>query len=95
MSSLPTLVEDLASNNKSALSMIPGITTQIIGAGVGGLFEAYSLGFRFVWISAGCFTVIAAVCKFACSLLIAVEPNRSLVYKTPQLTRLRRRRFPC
>ncbi|KAH8594915.1 major facilitator superfamily domain-containing protein [Bisporella sp. PMI_857] len=59
-SSLPSLIGALASNNQSALLLVPDITPQIIGAGAGGLFEAYSIGFRFVWISAGCFTVIAA-----------------------------------
>jgi len=47
------------------LADIPGVTPQIIGAGVGGLFEAFSIGFRYVWIAAGCFTVVAAICKFS------------------------------
>jgi len=62
--SLPLLIGDLAANNLTGVATIPGITAEIIGAGVGGLFEAYSLGFRFVWVAAGCFTVIAAICKF-------------------------------
>jgi hypothetical protein len=62
-SSLPALIGDLAANNQTAIATVPGITPQIIGAGVGGLFEAYSLGFRFVWVAAGCFMVLAAVCK--------------------------------
>lgn len=63
-SSLPALISGLASNNQTALPVVPGVTPQIIGAGVGGLFEAYNIGFRFVWIAAGCFTVIATVCKY-------------------------------
>lgn len=58
------MIGDLAADNATALATVPGVTGQIIGAGVGGLYEAYSIGFRFVWIAAGCFTVIAAVCKF-------------------------------
>jgi hypothetical protein len=57
------VIGDLAANNATALATVPGVTAEIIGAGVGGLFEAYSLGFRFVWVAAGCFTVIAAFCK--------------------------------
>ena len=63
ISSLSSLIEALAANDQSAIPSIPGITPQIIRAGAGGLFEAYSIGFRFVWISAGCFTVVAVVCK--------------------------------
>ena len=66
--SLPALIGSLAANNQTALPLIPGVTPEIIGAGVGGLFEAYSIGFRFVWISAGCFTVIAAVRKLTPTL---------------------------
>lgn len=58
------MISELAANNATGLATVPGVTPQIIGAGVGGLYEAYSLGFRFVWVAAGCFTVIAAVCKF-------------------------------
>jgi hypothetical protein len=71
-SSLPALIGDLAANNQTAIATVPGITPQIIGAGVGGLFKAYSLGFRFVWVAAGCFMVLAAICKFnfsSCTLL--------------------------
>lgn len=71
-SSLPAVIGDLAANNATALAMVEGVTPEIIGAGVGGLFEAYSLGFRFVWVAAGCFTVIAAVCKFS---LRSLFPN--------------------
>ena len=62
--SLTALIDDLAADNQTALGSVPGITPQIIGAGVEGLREAYSLGFRFVWIAAGCFMVLATICKF-------------------------------
>ena len=68
--SLPALIGDLAANNQTALGSVPGITPQIIGAGVGGLREAYTQGFRFVWVAAGCFMLLAAICtlnlKFPC-----------------------------
>jgi hypothetical protein len=60
--SLPALIGDLAANNQTALGSVPGITPQIIGAGVGGLREAYNQGFRFVWVAAGCFMLLAAIC---------------------------------
>lgn len=61
--SLPAFIGALASSDNAALAGIPGVTPQIIGAGVGGLFEAFSIGFRYVWVAAGCFTVIAAIGK--------------------------------
>jgi hypothetical protein len=64
ISSLPAFIRDLTAQNSTGLMLIPGVTPQIIGAGAGGLLEAYSIGFRFVWVAAGCFTAIAAVCKF-------------------------------
>jgi hypothetical protein len=62
-SSLTAFIGDLAAQNTTALVTVPGVTPEIIGAGVGGLYEAYSLGFRFVWVAAACFTVLAAICK--------------------------------
>ncbi|KFY91333.1 hypothetical protein V500_04719 [Pseudogymnoascus sp. VKM F-4518 (FW-2643)] len=60
-SSLPDFITALNNQNTEALGKIPGVTGQVIGAGVGGLREAYTLGFRFIWVAAGCFTVAAAV----------------------------------
>ena len=73
-SSLTAFIGDLANQNTTALVTVPGVTPQIIGAGVGGLYEAYSLGFRFVWVAAGCFTVIAAVCEFHPVFLLTNYP---------------------
>ncbi|KFY39710.1 hypothetical protein V495_05775 [Pseudogymnoascus sp. VKM F-4514 (FW-929)] len=61
MSSLPDFITALNNQNTAALGKIPGVTGQIIGAGLGGLREAYTQGFRFIWVAAGCFTVAAAV----------------------------------
>jgi hypothetical protein len=60
---LGEFIGDLANNNSTALATVPGVTSQIIGAGVGGLFNAYALAFRYVWIAASCFAVAAVVCK--------------------------------
>jgi hypothetical protein len=59
--SLPEFIGDLTAQNIEGLFKIPGVTPDIVQAGAGGLLEAYSLGFRFVWVAAGCFTVVAAV----------------------------------
>ncbi|CZR66918.1 related to potential drug facilitator PEP5 [Phialocephala subalpina] len=63
-SSLPAFIGDLAAQNQTALMTVPGVSLEIIGAGVGGLFEAYSLGFRFVWVAAACFMVVATIAAF-------------------------------
>ncbi|KAG4444107.1 hypothetical protein IFR05_000460 [Cadophora sp. M221] len=68
-SSLPAFIGALASSDTAALGDIPGVTPEIIGAGVGGLFEAFSIGFRYVWVAAGCFTVVAAI-----SAIFLVDP---------------------
>lgn len=64
-SSLPAFIGDLASQNQTALMTVPGVNLEIIGAGVGGLFEAYSLGFRYVWVAAACFMVLAMIGRFS------------------------------
>src|SRR5690349_16295255 len=60
-SSLPDFIGALAAHNDAALTKIPGVTGQIIGAGVGGLKEAFMQGFRYIWVTAACFTVLAVV----------------------------------
>jgi len=76
---LPELIGGLASNNVTAIGLVPGVTPAIIGAGVGGLLEAYATGFRFVWISAGCFVVVAWICKFTKHTI------RTMCIKNPML----------
>jgi len=68
VSSLPDFIDALTHQDQAALGSIPGVTGQIIGAGVHGMFEAYTLSFRFIWVAAGCFPVAAAVGTFFCSL---------------------------
>ena len=60
---LPAFVGALASNNQKALIQIPGVTPQIIGAGVHALKTAYLHAFRYVWISAAVFTFVAVICR--------------------------------
>ena len=63
-SSLGALIGTLASGDTAALADIPGIKSDIIGAGFGALQDAYSIAFRWVWVAAACFSALAVVCKF-------------------------------
>ena len=67
--SLGDFITALNNQDVAALGAIPGVTGEVIGAGLGALREAYNLGFRFIWVAAGCFTVAAAVGMFTFSLL--------------------------
>jgi hypothetical protein len=62
-SSLPALIQGFSSRNTTALAAVSGATDKIIAAGLDGVKEAYVLGFRYVWVAAGCFTALAAICK--------------------------------
>lgn len=56
-----------------------GITPQIIGAGVGALFDAYALAFRYVWVAAGCFTVVAVICESCSSHFLILVRGHVLI----------------
>ena len=58
---LPEFIGALAENDVGALMKIPGVTPQIIGAGVKGLKTAYLLSLRYVWVTAGCLSLVAAI----------------------------------
>jgi hypothetical protein len=62
-SSLPQLIGALATENQTALASVPGITPNIIAAAAGGLFDAFGLAFRYVWVAAGSFASIAVIGK--------------------------------
>lgn len=61
--SLGDLIGALASQNNAALLAVPGISQDIIIAAVGALKSTYSVAFRWVWVAAGSFTVVAAIGK--------------------------------
>lgn len=58
-SSLGMFIGALSASNAKLLGQVPGVTPEIIGAGVAALKEAYSIGFRNVWIVAVAFTAVA------------------------------------
>ncbi|CAK7206933.1 hypothetical protein SEUCBS139899_009740 [Sporothrix eucalyptigena] len=59
--SLDDLITALANQDNAALATVPGISDDIIGAAVGALKSTYSVAFRWVWVAAGSFTVVAAI----------------------------------
>ena len=60
-SSLGPLIVSLTSGNSAAANRVPGATLDIIQAGGLAVQEAFVIAFRYVWISAGCFTLVALV----------------------------------
>lgn len=62
-SSLPALIRDLVAHVDISPEQVPGVTDEIILAGTAGMLDAYNLGFRFVWITAGVFSFCATARK--------------------------------
>lgn len=71
--SLKPLIEALATSNQTAVAEVPGVTPEMIGAGVHGLKLAYQASFRGVWIFAAAFSAAAFVAS--CFL---VDPKNEL-----------------
>ncbi|KAF4339929.1 drug facilitator PEP5 [Fusarium beomiforme] len=64
-SSLPELIQALASQNRQAVAAVPGITPQIAQAAVGGMKRAYVIAFRNSWIVSAAFCAILLIaCVF-------------------------------
>lgn len=61
--SLPALIGDLAGGITPTPDTVPGVTPEIIQAGVGGLLSAYNVAFRFVWITAAVLSFCATFGK--------------------------------
>ena len=59
--SLGLLVVSLTSGDLAAAERVPGATPEIIGAAALALQEAFVIAFRYVWLAAGCFAVVALV----------------------------------
>lgn len=63
-SSVKEFVGDLANNQTALLPNIPGVTPVIIGAGVGGLKQAFADSLRVIYIIAAPFGVLACIACF-------------------------------
>ncbi|KIW62492.1 hypothetical protein PV04_10665 [Phialophora macrospora] len=59
--SLPALIQHLTANIPPTNETVPGVTPEIIQAGVVGMLSAFSVAFRFIWITAAVFAFCAAV----------------------------------
>ncbi|KAK5049568.1 hypothetical protein LTR84_004497 [Exophiala bonariae] len=66
-SSLSLLILDILTGNIGGLPDIPGISPQIIQAGVLAFQQAFAESIRAVWITAACFTAAALVGEFLCT----------------------------
>jgi len=73
--SLGQFITALTGSDPSAVASVPGVSPEIIGAGVEALKAAFSLAFRWVWVAAACFAAVAVIRKF---------------YSSPFLSRARR-----
>ncbi|KAH0288255.1 hypothetical protein KCU62_g5356, partial [Aureobasidium sp. EXF-3399] len=59
--SVGLLIKALAQNDQAALMKIPGITSAIIDAAVSALKQAYLVSFRYIWIAAAAFSLLAII----------------------------------
>jgi len=64
-SSIPEIVQALASQNRQAVAAVPGITPQIAQAAVRGMKRAYVIAFRNSWIVSAAFCAILLIGKFS------------------------------
>lgn len=79
---LGSFVQGLMGGNQSALMGLANVNEAVVAAGLHGLFGAYELGFRFVWVAAGCFTVVAVACEW-----FLVPPRRA--FETADILKVR------
>jgi MFS family permease len=63
-SSLASLIEAVTSRNQAALGQVPGITPEIISASILALKQAYTIGFRNVYITAAAFSFLGLCGRF-------------------------------
>jgi len=63
-SSLPALIQGLASQNKQAVAAVPGLTPEIAQAAVLGMKKAYLIAFRNAWIVSASFCSLLLICEF-------------------------------
>ncbi|RKL36658.1 hypothetical protein BFJ72_g8207 [Fusarium proliferatum] len=58
---LPAFISALVNNDKRALATIPGVTPQVISAGVAGLRSAYRIAFRGTWSAAAAVSAVGLI----------------------------------
>jgi hypothetical protein len=70
--SIEPLIQGLMSDNETTLSNIDGASPSIIGQAGNAIQDAYTISFRYVWIAAGCFTVVAVMGKMVFAIPITI-----------------------
>src|SRR2546423_6435174 len=89
--SIGPLIAGLTSGDLAAVGRVTGATPKIITAAVLALQEAFVIAFRYVWIAAGCFTLVALLgTLFPCNLNYTIGANHPL-QQHPCLFKIRRR----
>lgn len=58
---VPAFISALANNDQRALATIPGVTPQVISAGVAGLRSAYRIAFRGTWSAAAAVSAVGLI----------------------------------
>ena len=76
---LPDFIGALSTNEQKALMAIPGVTPQIIGAGLHALKGAYLKSFRYLWVAAGAFAVFAAL-RWSSPVLLLVRDLAHILF---------------
>ena len=74
---LGMLLGGLTTGNSTLLGEIPGVNPSILHAAGSGVKEAYTLGFRYVWICAAAFAAGALVGTFPFNNLSWIHAQRS------------------
>jgi hypothetical protein len=70
---LGQFIAALSAEDEEALTEIPGVTPEIIAAGLHGLKSTFLISYRYVWIAAGAFAFVAAI--GSCFLINPKELN--------------------
>ena len=60
-SSLSQFIPALINHDDAALKSIPGVTPDVIQAGVGAVMQTFVIAFRYVWVTAGCISFVAMI----------------------------------
>ncbi len=73
---LGELIGSLTTKNTTALAQIPGITPKIIAAAGTAIKKSYSLGFRYIWVTAAAFSALALIGMFTSHSYLQNTRNR-------------------
>lgn len=84
---LEAFIGALAGQDKAALAQLPGVTPQIIGAGVHALQTSFLESFKNVWIAAAVFSGVTVIGKNPLMLISLFKANNFLQHRVSSSTR--------